>query len=162
MSCSDDDTYLTPKKRAKTTTKRSCNYRIDWQRDFTWLKKDESNKENAFCSLCLKTFSVAHGGRNDVTKHEKSAEHNKKQKAAQTSKSLSSFFPSQFTPQNNKITATELTLALHTVKHNQSFNSLQCQNHFYETIFPDSSIASKLELGKHKNHSFLNNLKNIN
>jgi hypothetical protein len=43
------------------------------------------------CTLCGKTFSVGHGGKNDVTQHSKSEAHTKAVEAARSS-SVRSYF----------------------------------------------------------------------
>lgn len=155
----DSDINATPEKiiNVKKKLKRSCNYKSEWESEFTWVRKD-TNLEKAFCKSCLKLFSISHGGKNDLKKHKKSMEHINKLKSAKQSKVLTNFFPTEFTPQYDKKIATEIALTYHTVKHGQSFNSFSCLNQMHPIIFPDSEIAAKMSLGKTKASAIARNV----
>ena len=72
----------------------------------------------ARCTLCSSDFSISHGGRNDVTSHEKTNHHKEVAKEASTSKSLFSFFRPQ--TQQSVIKA-ETLWSVFTAKHNLAF-----------------------------------------
>ncbi|KAG6438962.1 hypothetical protein O3G_MSEX000365 [Manduca sexta] len=51
---------------------------------------------------------------------------------------------------DNNITAAELALTFHTVKHNLSYNSMDCMNKLSKTLYVDSKIANKIRLARTK------------
>lgn len=57
-----------PQKQKK---KRLCVFRDEW------LKASVNNVNKAFYKYCNKEFSIAHGGKSDVTQHSQGAEHKK-------------------------------------------------------------------------------------
>lgn len=48
---------------------------------------------------------------------------------------------------DENITAVELALTFHTVKHNLSYNSMNCKNKLKRILFTDSKIANKIRSG---------------
>ena len=71
-SSSDDKNcheLLSPHKKK---AKRLCAFRPSWEMDNNWCRKVPGNKFKARCTVCGKTFSVAHGGLHDVTQYSKS------------------------------------------------------------------------------------------
>ena len=75
-----------PKKR-----KRLCRYRADWGKEFDWCRMVHNDCFAAECTLCRRTFSVAHGGRSDVVQHSKKDCHQKALRAANTAR-IQTFF----------------------------------------------------------------------
>lgn len=68
MSDSDED-----KKRKRI--KRMCVYREEWQQKYSFIKKNETLCYKSYCDLCRKSFSISHGGLNDVKKHCAGSDH---------------------------------------------------------------------------------------
>ena len=64
-------------QRKKTPTKKKarymCVYLPQWEKTYFWLGPAKSNKHKAYCSLCRKEFSIAHGGNNDCLQHASTA-----------------------------------------------------------------------------------------
>lgn len=56
------------------------------------------------------------------------------------------------------VTAYEVALIYHYVKHNQSYASLDCGNKITFTIFNDSIVANKLSCGRTKSESIVKNV----
>lgn len=57
---------------------------------------------------------------------------------------------------DNNVTAAELALTYHTVKHNQSYNSMDCNVKLNKTIFVDSKTALNVKLGRTKMEALVN------
>ena len=51
---------------------------------------------------------------------------------------------------DNNITAAELALTFHTVKHNLSYNSMDCTNKLSRILYADSKVATKIRLARTK------------
>lgn len=54
--------------------KRLCTFRKSWIAEFPWIEPLEE-KGKAYCKLCKRAISVAHGGINDIDRHRKSMKH---------------------------------------------------------------------------------------
>ncbi|KAK2906674.1 hypothetical protein Q8A67_005659 [Cirrhinus molitorella] len=76
----------TPAKKPKP----SCKYRDKWDK-FIFLKKSRVGDSHVFCKICICDFSTAHGGRNDVCQHEKSAKHKRRLEAQKHAQAMSAF-----------------------------------------------------------------------
>jgi len=72
--------------------KRLCRFTEKLQSEFTFLKKVRyDNDYDVYCTICLSSFSVSHGGRSDITDHLKTIKH-KTAKQAATFSSVSNYF----------------------------------------------------------------------
>lgn len=149
-------------KRSSTSdqkqNKRLCVFRDIWMKDEEWLKPSVNNVHKAFCKYCNKEFSIAHGGKSDVTQHCQGAEHKKNKITVASSSSLKSFFTVKNSAESDKLAFAELTLVFHTVKHNLSYNSMDCGHKLFPKLFEDSKIATKVSCGRTKAESILKNV----
>lgn len=64
--------YSTPKKRkvvdsSSRQKKRLQKYKNQWEKNYTWLKKDPLNKLNAKCKVCGVSFTIASAGIGQVS-----------------------------------------------------------------------------------------------
>lgn len=101
----------------------------------------------ARCTLCLSDFSIAHGGKNDVTTHINGIQHKKNALAASSSRTVSSMFQSQSS--NTQIEA-EARWSLFVAKHNLAFLTSDHATKLFPKMFPDSSIAKRFACGRTK------------
>ena len=88
--------------------------------------------------ICLSDFSVAHGGRNDVTTHVSGKRHKESASAASTSRSVASFFKPQVA--QNVIEA-ETRWSMYVAKHNLALLNSEHDSKLFAQMFPDSEIA---------------------
>ena len=85
-------------------------------KSYTFIKPVPANKFRALCTLCRKEFSISHGGKNDIEKHQKCNEHQKRQRSASLSTSLTLFLKTdQMSTQEEKVIAAEVTKTYHSV-----------------------------------------------
>lgn len=120
-------------------------------KSYSFIKPVPNNKCRALCTLCQREFSISHGDKNDIEKHQKCNEHQKKERSAALSTSLKLFLKTdQMTTQEEKVIAAEVTKTYHSVKHSLSFNSLDCDTKLDHILYDDSKIADKLALGRTK------------
>lgn len=63
---------------------------------------------------------------------------------------MSDFVVDKSTPEAFKVWASEATLAFHTVKHHQSYRSLDCTSKLLTSIFKDSPTAKKISCSRTK------------
>jgi hypothetical protein len=117
-----------------------------------------SSEDRAYCKLCNKNFSVSHGGQFNVKQHAQYIGHQQKGKGNVGVNKLSSYFVSVKKPKYNSVTACELGLIYLNVKHNHSYNSLDCGNKLASSLFHDSDIATKLCCGRTKSELLVTNV----
>lgn len=72
-----DASTSTPKKKQR----RMCSFLDVWMKSYSFIKPVPNNKCRALCTLCQKEFSISHGGKNDIEKHQKCNEHQKKERS---------------------------------------------------------------------------------
>ena len=111
-----------------------------------------------FCSLHSKDFSVSHGGLSDIKQHENSNLHKTNSKSVASSQILNTFFIKPNTIESQKIALAELIKVYHNIKHNLSYNSLDCSLKLMPKLYPDSGIAKKLACGRTKAESITTNV----
>lgn len=80
-SCSDSSLVYCKKRKKemidRQSLKRLQKYNSEWENQFNWLRKCESSNMNAWCTVCLKSFSIAYRGLGDVNRHKDQIKHNK-------------------------------------------------------------------------------------
>ena len=60
-------------------------YKVAWEKEFPWIKKDESRKENAYCKLCKKTIAPRKAA---IVQHSQNKDHHQRANAELFSKNL--------------------------------------------------------------------------
>lgn len=138
--------------------KRLCVFRDEWLKEEEWLKPCIGNIHKASCKYCNKDFSIAHGGRSDVTQHSAGAEHKKNKVTVASSSNLKRFFANTTSPESDKLALAELTSVFHTVKHNLSYNSMDCGHKLLPKLYEDSKVATKVCCGRTKAEAIVKNV----
>jgi hypothetical protein len=67
-------------KRADVASKkfkRMCSINSEWLIKYTWLKFVQDDDTKLFCKVCSKSFTISHGGENDVKKYAIGVQHKK-------------------------------------------------------------------------------------
>src|SRR5436190_10293595 len=112
------------------------NFNDNWCQEFPFIKRAKKDGE-AECNFCSATFCISDGGRRDITRHSETARHKKNAENVISSSKISSFFEKVQSKDSDKIAAAEGTMAFHTVKHQQSFNSMDCISNLPKLLFDD-------------------------
>ncbi|XP_047226593.1 uncharacterized protein LOC124871367 [Girardinichthys multiradiatus] len=99
--------------------------------------------------ICNCDFSVSHGGRNDISQHEKSTKHKRWLEAQKHAQAMSTFVTRNTTEADQVINA-EVKMAMLCAKNNVAFNFCDDFNKCVAEMFPDSAIARKFSAGKTK------------
>ena len=86
----------------KKKIKRQCTFRSEWQKDKDfeqWLIPQNNNENGAHCKICVKNFSIAHGGVSDVRQHAGTQQHKANRQADATGSvfGIRAFFPTKNT-----------------------------------------------------------------
>lgn len=142
--------------KVKEFKKRLCKFSDDLQKQFPFLKKGNSTNTSSdvFCTKCNNTFSIAHGGRNDIQRHLSSEKHKKMLSAACTSSQLTDYFRQEkYGEKEEELAKAEGLWAFHTIFHNQSFNSMECTSKLIQKTFD-----KKFSCGKTKCEAIVKNV----
>jgi hypothetical protein len=78
------------------------------------------------CSICNSQFSIEHGSRSDILQHIKKRKHPTAAETKSCNNKVTSYFTKETITDECKYTAAEGLFALHTIKHNHSFRSMDC------------------------------------
>ncbi|XP_016665151.1 uncharacterized protein LOC107885900 [Acyrthosiphon pisum] len=126
--------------------------------DLTFYKYAPVTSTDVERSFSRKDFSVSHGGLSDIKQHENSNLHKTNSKSVASSQILNTFFIKPNTIESQKIALAELIKVYHNIKHNLSYNSLDCSLKLMPKLYPDSGIAKKLACGRTKAESITTNV----
>lgn len=91
-----------------------------------------------------------------VKQHSESGGHKLKEKVNVNNTLLDAFCKTKPTPEDNKITAQEVSLVYHNVKHNLSYRSLDCNVKLLKHMLPDAT--KKITLGRTKAEALVLNV----
>lgn len=117
-------------------TKRLFVFNNELAKKYPFLKKHLDYLSDVYCQKCHSTFSIGHGGLNDIEKHLKSNKHKNADCAASTSKSMNTFFKNTAPSSKDlEIAAVECVWAFHTIVENHSFRSMDCTSTLIKQCF---------------------------
>lgn len=111
---------------------------------------------DAKCSICDCHVDVSNKGTMALERHVATEKHNKMIRAAGSSSKVTNYFQSSTSMTHKNAHAAEGTLAFHTVKHHQSYNSMECTASLTRKIFADSETAKNFKCGKTKTEAIIN------
>lgn len=113
--------------------------------EFPFLKQSESEEHSVQCTVCNSKFSVAHGGRYDITQHLRSVRHQNSKKNASSSNKLDSYLVDlkTSTPDELKISSKELTFAYHSAKHSLSLRAADCTSKLITKLLEPKFTSGK-------------------
>ncbi|XP_028159816.1 uncharacterized protein LOC114352418 [Ostrinia furnacalis] len=137
--------------------KRLQKYKSQWEIEHgDWLINDPLNEYNGKCKLCGITFTVASAGIGQIKQHQQTKQHKSKVEMRRTTGLIDKFLDSSSASTSSRysdkenIVASELALTYHTVKHNLSYNSMDCTIKLNKMIYVDSSTATAIRLARTK------------
>ncbi|CAF4680811.1 unnamed protein product, partial [Rotaria magnacalcarata] len=109
-----------------------------------------ANKYFAHCSICKSNFSISNGGVYLINRHIEFANHKRfaEIQAKKNSRSICDFIPPSSAL--TKLTAAELSLVYHGVRHGYSYISQSCTVDLLKKIFNESEIGQNISCGKTK------------
>lgn len=136
--------------------KRKCIFSEELQTKYKMFKATAKPTE-VKCELCDQLISIASKGKCDLEKHLNTQKHRKNIRAAAGSSKIDNFVRARSEPKT-EVQAAEATLVFHTVKHNQSFNSLDCTVPLQKCLYADSKIAKEVTCARTKAEAILKNV----
>ncbi|RVE42963.1 hypothetical protein evm_012392 [Chilo suppressalis] len=159
----ENSEYVTPPKKrridttkVKNNNKRLQKYKSQWEIEHGhWLTNDPQNEYNGKCKLCGITFTVASAGIGQIKQHLQTKQHASKLEIKKTSGLLEKFLDSSASTSSRcsdteNVVASELALTYHTVKHNLSYNSMDCTIKLNKIIYCNSATATAIHLARTK------------
>lgn len=155
-SAMEATTLTLPKKM-----KRICCFRDEWLNDpelKLWIAPDSHDPSMVRCKTCSCSFSVKSDGLTAVRKHASGNKHKRNYQSQSMSETLSKFFSVPHSAENDMITASELALTYHGVKHQHSYLSQDCGTKLACRIFSDSKISKKISCGRTKAEALVENV----
>jgi len=93
-------------------------YQETWQQEYPWIKRSDRGATFAFCLVCCIHISVSHGGKNDASKHSKTAQHMEQSRAQATTKPIKTFFMSAKDSLAPAVTRAEVLFVNFVAEHN--------------------------------------------
>lgn len=112
----------------------------------------------AMCTICDCYVSIKHKGAGDIEKHVKTEKHLKMSRSATNILKIDTIFQPKSKTIAAKQSAAEVTLAFHTVKHHQSYKSMDCTGSLLKVMFSDSNVASSISCARTKTEALVNNV----
>ena len=111
----------------------------------------------AHCNVCNCDINLEAIGKTAISVHNASQKHKKCAQMIDSNRFMKNFFtsPSQPTNSDYKAAAVEGTWAYHTIKHQQSFLSNDCESQLFKAIFPNSGVAKKFASARTKTASII-------
>lgn len=119
------------------------------------IMQDGREPTEVFCSICNSHFSIKFKGGADIEKHILTEKHKKNSLTVSSNTKIDSLFQPQSSGLTDKISAAEATLAFHTVKHHQSFKSMDCTSQLVKAIFADSNTAKSISCARTKTEAIV-------
>lgn len=121
--------------------KRKCIFSEELKIKYKMFKPTAETSE-VKCELCDQIISIASMVKYDLEKHLNTEKHRKNIRASGCSSKIDNFVTEISRPKK-EVQAAEATLVFHTVKHNQSFNSLDCTVPLQKCLYADSNIVKE-------------------
>lgn len=116
------------------------------------------NESEAKCKVCDCYFSFGSRGIKDVERHMESEKHKKMSKAVSSNSKMNAFFKPTLNIVSERKAAAEATLAYHTVKHHQSYKSMDCTGGLLRKLFSDSQVGKTITCARTKTEAIVNNV----
>lgn len=126
--------------------KRKCCFNDTLKEKFPFIKESvigSADGSKVECMMCRAVFSISHGGKADIDDHVKTKKHKAAASARSSSETLTNFFrKKKLGDKEKELAAQEATFVYHTVKHNQSFQSMDCTSILLQK-FSDKKFTCK-------------------
>lgn len=134
--------------------RRKCIFNENLQNEYSFIKPTSVAPHIVFCEICKCEFDISNSGRSNIKNHIKKKKHQVALNAVVSSRRVNNFFKNNnLSTENLQLAAKEGTVAYHTIKHMQSFRSLDCTSKLLATLF-----EPKFALGRTKAECIITNV----
>lgn len=125
--------------------RRKCNFNSELQKEYPFMKlKSSVSPHVVYCEICKSEVDISNSGRSSIKAHLTKNKHRLAASASATSNKLVNFFKKdEISSENLLIAAKEGTVAYHTIKHMQSFRSLDCTSKLISCLFEPKFMSAR-------------------
>ncbi|CAH1984450.1 unnamed protein product [Acanthoscelides obtectus] len=125
--------------------RRKCHFNAELQAEYPFLKqKSNVSPHIVFCQVCRSDVDISNSGRSNIKQHLSKKKHILAANANLKSRKLETFLKSDSSSSEDMlIAAKEGTFAYHTIKHLQSFRSLDCTSKLIVNMFEPKFAAAR-------------------
>lgn len=142
-------------ERKPDLKKRKCKFGDSMKSKYPCFTAGRVETE-AKCTICDCYVSVASRGALDLDRHLATSKHVTCFKGASSSRVVTSFFSPKFSKIDESVSAAEGALSFHTVRHHQTYRSMDCTSSLLPKLVEDSEIAKKLQCARTKTEAIVN------
>lgn len=156
-NCEATPTSSSSSTSPKKKLKRLVKFNDNWKK-FDWIRKGRDDY-SATCAICNSfSFSISHGGENDVRRHMLSKKHILNSNSGSQSQKISNFFVTPNTKTEQQVAIAETAFCYHSCIHSHSYISSGCGGSLFSNLFGDSAIAQKYSCGRTKTNAIVTNV----
>lgn len=125
--------------------RRKCHFNLELQKEYPFMKiKNKLSPHIVYCEICRSDVDISNSGRSNIKAHLTKKKHTLAANTKSKSAKLNTFFKNEnFSSENMLIAAKEGTFAYHTIKHQQSFRSLDCTSKLIANMFEPKFMAAR-------------------
>ena len=116
------------------------------ENDYKWLKAT-NNPQEAKCIICQSVFKIGYMGVVAISQHKNSDGHKNKIRVSSTNTLIDNFIMKANSKEEDIIVASEIAQIYCAVRHNHSYNSLDCSLKLNSKLYQDSKVAAKTSCG---------------
>jgi 2-oxoglutarate dehydrogenase complex dehydrogenase (E1) component-like enzyme len=125
--------------------KRRCVFTESSEAEYPFLKEDQQVGK-VLCFVCKSQFSIEHGGRSDILQHIKKRKQVIVAESKSCSKKVTSYFTKEtITDECKHIAAEEGLFAFETIRHNHSFQSMDCTSSVIRRLHKEKSSCGRIK-----------------
>ena len=141
---------ISPAKK-RIRYRSGSNFNAEFTRTFDWVMASDRGKQQAYCKVCSKHFSVSHGGIDDVRRHGEGKKHLELYNTRKSSNQVTKYYVSSNSSSlDENVIKAETLISLAIAKHNVPLAFADHLAKVVKVAFPDSSIAKKYACGRGK------------
>ena len=136
-------------------------FRKEYSNEFKEITSSKKGDGFFYCTLCDVHLVIGKMGSGAIRKHIDGVKHKEAVKSKEKMAPMEMFVTAQTRiPQDVRFKAmiAEAVWAYHTVKHHQSFLSVDCVSETFSKMFTDSSIVKEFKMGRKKATAIIKNV----
>ncbi|XP_038065360.1 uncharacterized protein LOC119735640 [Patiria miniata] len=131
-------------------TRKGQFYGKKYGQEFDFITSSKKDKQHAFCKVCRRDVSIAHGGRNDIVKHTKSKLHVDSMSMRTEAHSTMKLTSWASTSQDLNVTRAECLFTAFYLEHNIPLSAASHVGPLLRKAFPNSEEVKKFSSARTK------------
>ena len=137
---------ISPAKK-RIRYRSGSNFNAEYTRTFNWVMASDRGKQQAYCKVCSKHFSVSHGGIDDVRRHGEGKKHLELSNARKSTNQVTKYYVSSNSSSlDENVIKAETLISLAMAKNNVPLAFADHLAKVVKVAFPDSSICLNFAL----------------